>query len=61
MAETPLNLQDIRRRHARVASAYTHFTQAEHDRGALLAEVDRLRADVQRLQHLVEQLQRDAG
>ena len=60
MAETPLDLQDILRRHSQVASA-RNLTKAEHDRGALIAEVDRLRAEKQRLLVKVDDLRAEVA
>ena len=61
MVETPLDLEAIRRRHVAVRTAYSRLTGAESDRGALLVEVDRLRALNQRLQQLVQQLEEDGA
>jgi hypothetical protein len=61
MEETPLDLEAVRRRHLAVLGMYGHLTGAEQDRAALLLEVDRLGLVNQRLQRLVEELQRDGG
>lgn len=61
MLETPFDLEAVRRRHVAVRTAYNRLTAAENDRGALLAEVDRLRSLNQRLQQLVHQLEQDGS
>ena len=56
MKATDLDFDDIWQRHARVVLAYPCLTQAEVDRGTLLAEVDRLRAHNQHMETLVRDL-----
>ncbi len=52
MAAMNRDFDDIWQRHARVVLTYSYLTQAEVDRGTLLAEVDRLRAQNQHLEML---------
>ena len=59
--ETPLDLDAIRRRHVAVLGMYGHLTGAEQDRAALLHEVDRLGQVNERLQRLVDELQRQGA